>query len=113
MHELSLCRTILDLIHDRLAGHNCRVIKKITLEIGQLAAVDIAALRFAFAVISKGSKAEAAILEIIIVEGQARCNHCQQMVKIANYYDACRCCGEFALRVTQGDELRLKCMEVT
>ena len=79
---------------------------------GQLAAIDPAALRFGFEAVTKGTLIEHAILEIIAIEGQARCESCQKTVKLERYYDACPRCGNFLLTVTQGEALRLKCMEI-
>ncbi len=112
MHELSLCRTMLDMINEHVSNRNCRRVKKVVLEIGQLATVDEAALRFGFDVICKGTIAEQAILEMMTVEAQARCDHCQKTVKLQHYYDACENCGHFSLSVLQGDELRIKWIEV-
>ncbi len=112
MHELSLCQSILNIINDSVSGKNCRSIKKIALEIGQLTAVDHAALSFSFDVIKKGTIAENAILEIIEVEGWAICEFCQKAVRLKHYYEACQTCGNFSLTVTQGEELRVKFMEI-
>ncbi|OGV48999.1 MAG: hypothetical protein A3F46_07400 [Legionellales bacterium RIFCSPHIGHO2_12_FULL_42_9] len=58
MHELSLCRAILDIINEHIAGKHCNRVKKIIIEVGQLAAVDESALRFGFEAITKGTLAE-------------------------------------------------------
>ena len=112
MHELSLCRAIIDIVNEHVAGTNCTRVKKIDLEIGQLAGVDQAALRFGFEAITKGTIAEQAVLNIIVIEGQALCDTCQKTVKLEHYYDACQTCGHFSLAVTQGEELRVKSMEI-
>ena len=112
MHELSLCRTILDVINDHTIGKNCKRVKRVALEIGQLAAVDQSALRFSFDVVTKGTIAANALLDIIEVEGQAICDVCHKTVKLKHYFDACQTCGNFSLSVTQGEELRVKFREV-
>lgn len=112
MHELSLCRSILDIVNEHITGKKCTSVKRISLEIGQLAAVDKSALRFGFEAISKGTIAERATLDIIEVEGEALCDTCQKTVKLKHYYDACQTCGHFSLTITQGEELRVKFMEI-
>ena len=112
MHELSLCRSLLDIINEHAAGKPFKCVKKVTLEVGQLAAVDESALRFGFEIVTKGTLAEGAVLDIITVDGLAICNACHQCVKLENYYDACQNCGQFSLTVTQGEELRIQSMEV-
>lgn len=112
MHELSLCRSIIDIVNERVADKSCQRVKKITIETGQLAGIDESALRFGFDVVSKGTVAESAILEIMTIEGQAMCDTCQKIVPLKHYYDPCQTCGQFSLTMTQGDELRVKSMEV-
>jgi len=112
MHELSLCRTIIDIINDRVERKKYTRVKKISLEIGSLAAIDESSLRFGFDVVAKGTIAEGAILDIIKIEAQAICGMCHKTVKLRHYYDACQNCGQFLSVVTQGEELRVKCMEV-
>lgn len=112
MHELSLCRAILDIINEHIAGKYCNRVKKITIEVGQLAAVDESALRFGFEAITKGTLAEQADLEIITLEGQAICEACQKIVTLRHYYDPCQTCGHFSLKITQGEEMRVKSLEI-
>ena len=112
MHELSLCKAMLSIINNHVAGKSCTKVNVVVLEIGQLAAVDESALRFSFEVITKGTVAENARLDIIEVEGQANCSVCQKKVTLKRYYDACPICGNFSLIVIQGEELRVKFMEV-
>ncbi len=112
MHELSLCRSILDIVNDHVTDKPGRHVKKITLEIGQLSGVDESALRFSFDVIIKGTIAESALLEIIPLPGQAMCNTCHKIITLEHYFDPCKTCGQFTLTVTQGDELRVKSMEI-
>ena len=112
MHELSLCQRLMDIINEYVAGKHFKCVKKVTLEVGQLAAVDESALRFGFGITAKGTLAEDAVLDIITVEGRAICNACHQCVKLENYYDACQNCGQFSLTVTHGEELRIQSMEV-
>lgn len=114
MHELSLCRHILDIINDHVSSSlkSCNCVKKVVLEIGQLAAVDKAALSFSFDIVTKNTVADGATLEIIDIAGKAHCATCQKTVKLERYYDACPKCGTFSLTITHGEELRVKYMEV-
>lgn len=112
MHELSLCRAILDIINEHIAGKQCKRVKKITIEIGQLAAVNESALRFGFEAITKGTVAEQADLDIITLQGEAICELCQKKVTLQHYYDPCKTCGHFSLKITQGEEMRVKSLEI-
>ncbi|WP_347252135.1 hydrogenase maturation nickel metallochaperone HypA [Legionella sp.] len=112
MHELTLSRTILEIINESASTMNCQSIRTIYLEIGELTGVDEASLRFSFNVLAKGSVAENANLEIIKLKGKAICDFCHETVMLKNYYDGCVSCGRYSLRIIQGEELRVKSMEV-
>jgi hydrogenase nickel incorporation protein HypA/HybF len=101
-----------DMIKEQVEGKGIHAVKKISLEIGQLAAVDESALRFGFEIVLKDTFAEGAVLDIIVVEGLAVCTSCHEQVKLQTFYDPCLSCGQFTLNVIQGEELRLKSMEV-
>ena len=112
MHELSLCQSIIEIINQYVSEKENPIVKKITLEIGQLTGIDDSALRFSFDVITKGTVAEGAILEIMPIEGRAVCDTCQKIVILKNYYDPCENCSQFSSTIIQGNELRVKSMEV-
>lgn len=112
MHELGLCRQIIEIVQRHAAGRKCSRIKKIIVELGALSAVDTDALLFCFDAAAANTMAQGAVLEIIPVEGKAVCDSCKKTVKIVQLSDACEYCGNFALSILQGEELRVKSMEV-
>ncbi|KTD60625.1 hydrogenase nickel incorporation protein HypA [Legionella sainthelensi] len=112
MHELWLCKNILEIIREKANGTQCTRVKKIILEIGALAAIEKDALIFSFNVITEGTVAENAELDIIDISGKAFCESCQQLGPLQQYYDACHACGSHALKIVQGEELRVKSMVV-
>lgn len=111
MHELWLCKNILHIVKQQALDSNCTVIKKIYLEIGQMAAVDNYSLLFCFKVISQKTCAQNAALEIIKIPGKAVCESCKKIIFISNYGTACQFCGNYFLRLIQGNELIVKSME--
>ena len=48
MHEFSLCESILDSIAEQARRHGFRRVRRVVLDIGELANVELEALRFAF-----------------------------------------------------------------
>lgn len=112
MHEITLCKTMLEMVLHHLTGKKSLLVKKICLEVGLLTCIDVPALRFGFEVVCQGTAAEHAVLEIVTVSGQAQCTKCNLLIEIENYYDPCPSCGQMPLTVIKGDELRLKSMEV-
>lgn len=112
MHELWLCKNILDIINQNVPEKTGVRVKKVYLEMGQLAAIEKSTLIFNFNVISQGTAAENAELEIIDVAAKATCHGCKKMVYLTQYGDSCSTCGSHSLTITQGEELRVKSMEV-
>ena len=112
MHELSLAENILQLIEDAAAAQPFHRVKTVWLEIGQLACVEQESLRFFFAVVTEDSIARQAKLEIIGIAGQAVCQECHRTFPVAAYHETCPHCGCSALQITQGEEMRIRELEV-
>lgn len=110
MHEMSLAEGVLGVVEDALRGEPAGSVqvRSVRLEIGELAAVEIEALRFSFDVVKRGSVADAAELDVITLPGQAWCMKCADTVPLAQRGDGCPRCGSHQLQVTGGDELRVK-----
>ena len=112
MHEMSLCEGIRRVVDQAAAGPDVTRVTRVRLEIGRFAGVEKDALRFAWEVVMRGSKAEAAALEMIDLPGQALCYDCMRTVEIADRLDPCPRCGGGKLIPQGGDEMRIKDMEV-
>ena len=112
MHEMSICQSILETLEEQAALRNFTRVERVCLEIGPLAGVEIAALKFGFDVVMRGSLAAGARLEIVECPAEAWCRNCAATVPIGQRYDACPCCGSHQLQVTGGEQLRIKELEV-
>ena len=112
MHEMSLCENILDILEQQAREQQYHKVSTVWLEIGTLSSVEPEAMRFCFDAVMKGSLAEKAQLEIVLVQGQAWCLQCNKNVIIKQRYDACPDCDAFPLQVTNGEQMRIKELEV-
>ena len=112
MHELSLCRSIMDIVQQHLTERIGSKVTKIGVTIGELLAIDQAALSFSFEVITRNTPAEGAILDIVVIAGRANCEFCQQDVAIKRYFDVCPGCSNHLLLITDGEQLRVNYMEI-
>jgi hydrogenase nickel incorporation protein HypA/HybF len=108
MHELGIAMDVLDAATQRAEGAR---IKRITLEIGALAAVLPDALLFCFDLAAEGTSAEGATLEVRQVPGRAQCRACQGMVELQRPFGVCAC-GCSDLTWMSGNELRIVRLEV-
>ncbi len=86
-------------------------VARVTLEIGELAGVDVQALRFCFGVCTEGTSLAGAELDIVRVPARARCRSCGREEPTSSFAAACTC-GSFDRALIAGDELRLKDVEV-
>jgi len=108
MHEMGITQSIVAIVAEQAAG---RKVKRVTLEIGQLAAIMPDAIRFCFDVVAQGSALDGAALDIIEIPGRARCQDCGAEVALAEVYGHCGC-GSRRLERLAGQELNIKSMEL-
>ncbi len=112
MHEMSICESIVNVIEEQAAAQGFGRVRRVRLEIGPLAGVETEALRFSFDVVTRGSLAEGAALEIIETPVTGWCMPCGQPVAVRERFDACPECGSYQVQITGGEELRIKDLEV-
>lgn len=112
MHEMSLCLSLVDLLTEHLQAEGATRVLRVQLAIGALGQVEPAALVFCFDCAARGGPAEGALLEIKIIPGRAWCFDCGHGVAVTSRGDGCPDCGGSALRIEDGEQLRLSAMEV-
>ena len=112
MHEMSLCEGILEIMEAEAEKQQFQRIKKVWLQIGDLATVEIEALKFCYDVVVKNTLAQESELVIEHMPGKAWCMQCSQAVAVKTKFDACPDCGNYQLQLTQGEEMRIKELEV-
>ncbi|HCU54060.1 MAG TPA: hydrogenase maturation nickel metallochaperone HypA [Gammaproteobacteria bacterium] len=112
MHEMSLAENVLQIIEDSARAQNFQRVRRVMLEIGQLAAVEPEAMRFCFDAVTRGSLAEGARLEIIETPGAGRCFDCGETVEMQEQFALCPECGSGRVQITRGSEMRVKELEV-
>jgi hydrogenase nickel incorporation protein HypA/HybF len=112
MHEMSLCQGLFELMEGQQRKDGFQRVRHVVLEVGVLGHVEPEALRFAFESLAPGSLADGATLELIDVPARAWCMACSRSVDMERRGDPCPHCGGYQLIVEQGEELRLKELEV-
>lgn len=112
MHELSLALEVLRIAEEASCRQGFRRVRSVWLEIGQLSAVDIEAMRFCLDSVMAGTLADGAALHVIEVPGQGLCFNCEKTVPLAALYDPCPDCGRYPVQATGGCEMRVRELEV-
>lgn len=108
MHEMSLAGGVLRIVEDAAARERFVRVRRLTLEAGALAGVEVRALRFALEAIAPGTCLEGAEIEIEEPPGRAWCMRCCAAVPIASRIDACPRCAGHQLQPIEGTELRVR-----
>lgn len=109
MHELSITQGVVDICGQHAQG---RRVLSVTVEIGTLSGVVPEAVEFCFEACTRGTLLDEARLEIVRLQGKGRCLDCRAVSEIESYYDPCPSCGGFRLEIVQGEELRVKELDV-
>jgi len=108
MHELSLTQNIVAIVAEAAKG---RRVTRVTLEIGKLSGVMADAVAFCFDIVAQGTALEGASLEIIEIDGLARCEACGLEFEAETLFDPCPCGSVRSTRL-RGEELIVKSVEM-
>jgi hydrogenase nickel incorporation protein HypA/HybF len=111
MHEIGIATAIVDAVRVESARSDGAVLLAVGVRIGEFAAVDPEALRFAFEVITRGTNLQNLSFKIEICPCCRRCNACGQVFEF-NGSPQCPCCGASESRCAGGDELEIAYLEV-
>lgn len=109
MHELGITQNIVAIVSEHAKN---APVKRVTLEIGKLSAIMPDAIQFCFDVCTKGTVLEGATLEIIEISGIGKCRQCGAEVSLTQPFGVCHVCNSVELDIIQGEELKIKEMEV-
>lgn len=112
MHEMSLAEGIRSIVEDACLAQDVRRVATVVLEIGELAAVEVDALRFCLDAVLQGSVAEGAEVEVHTIPGRGQCPSCGLEAALHQRHDPCSGCGAYGLRPVAGVDMRVKELEV-
>ena len=107
MHELSIAQSILSIARKTLPENNTAVVTGIGLQIGELSAIEIDSLEFAFSVIRADTLFSKAELEIEIIPGEAVCMDCDTIFPLSSYGTPCPGCKGYAISILKGKEMKV------
>lgn len=108
MHELGITRNIVAIVGEAAAG---RRVRRVILEVGKLSGVMAAAIAFCFDEVARGTALDGAVLDIIEIEGCARCHVCGAEFGTETLFTPCPCGSRHWTRL-KGEELSIKAMEL-
>lgn len=113
MHEVSIMQNALEIAVDRARRQNATRIHRIHMRVGALSSVVPEALAFAFDVVTQGTPAEGATLEIERVPAVCYCPACQIEFEPDSLFYECPQCGSLNVEIRKGRELELTFLEAS
>lgn len=110
MHELSVTKSILRIVDEAAAGNRVVLVR---LRVGDLASIVDDSLEFYFKILSRGTLAEGARLELKRVRARASCGVCQNSFEVRlPLPDSCARCRSTDLTISGGTEFLVESIEV-
>jgi hydrogenase nickel incorporation protein HypA/HybF len=109
MHELSIAEAVMAIVERHARG---RKVETVELKVGHLRQVVPSALEFAFQLVSEGTVAEGAVLEMEVVPAAGECRSCKAWTPLPGFPLVCASCGGFDVEVTEGEELFVDSLEL-
>ena len=111
MHEMAIAEGILNIAFDYAEKNQASKITKITLKLGEMSGVEIEALNVSFDVLTKGTIAEGAELEVKRVPLMGKCNKCGKEFHIEQYNFFCPECDGILI-LQSGRELQVESLDM-
>lgn len=112
MHEFSICRSLIDQVEDVAREHRATAIKVIVVGLGPLSGIQPDELRQTFPLVSAGTIADGARLQIRNHPLQWRCLDCGEPSQTMTPTDRCGQCHSDNLQLLGGDKIVLEHVEV-
>lgn len=109
MHELSIAAAVADTAVAHAAGRKVSVVR---LRVGRLRQVVPRSLEFSFGLVTRGTVADGAVLELELVPAVLRCRPCAVAWEIEQAAFRCLACGGSDVEVLSGEELQVESIEV-
>lgn len=108
MHELSITQSVVEAVCAHAEG---RPVHTVRVRVGVLTAVVADSMRFCFDLVTAGTVAEGADLEIDQPPGTGHCRECASDFSLTDLVLLCPC-GSADVRITSGRELQIISMKV-
>jgi hydrogenase nickel incorporation protein HypA/HybF len=109
MHELSIARSIVEIVTEQAQRQGSGRVVGVTLRIGRLAAVHEQALRYGFTLVAEDTPLAGASLAVIEVPLRIWCPVCVAEVELPGIQRlACPTCGHLSGDIRAGQELEIE-----
>lgn len=112
MHELTLARSLIELVDEYCLQERASRVSKINIRLGELSAMT-RSLHFCFSTVAMGTSCEGAILNIDEIPLTVFCPTCDEVKKPTGKYSfRCSDCGMPTPKIVTGKEMQLTSIEL-
>lgn len=112
MHEVSIAHSILSIVENLLPEGQDSNVQSVQIKVGELSAIEIDALQFAFEIVKAKTRLENATLQIEKVTGTGQCSDCGHKFNMSHYATPCPKCNSFLVHITGGKEMKVVSFEL-
>jgi hydrogenase nickel incorporation protein HypA/HybF len=112
MHELSIVMSIVSSVQTEVAKQEAKEVRRIELDIGNLAGIEWDSFEFAWEPAIKNTVLEKAERVVNHIPAMAICVECNTEFEKHAPYDACPKCGNYLHRLQSGKELKIKSLVI-
>jgi hydrogenase nickel incorporation protein HypA/HybF len=112
MHELSIAKSIIDILEQEKRKHGFQSVISIDITLGPLSNVVPESLEFCFEAIKTDTIASDAKLSIRPVPMSAQCRACGKQSQFDTWETVCPDCGSVEMNIVSGSDLEIAGIEV-
>ena len=112
MHELGIANSVLEAVRAEMVRRPGARVRSVGLRVGELAGVEIDALRFCFDALVHETDLEGAALEAETCPRRHRCPACAESFVVRDYRTECPRCRNPRTECVGGTELELSYLEL-
>lgn len=109
MHELSICRSIVDIVDRHASGREVAVVR---VQVGQLRQIVPDTLVYCWSLINEGSRHAATRLEVESVPAAIECLDCSARTPLDEPILVCSGCGGTRIAIVSGEEFLITSLEL-
>jgi len=107
MHEMSIAKSIVDIVSVEMSKAGEGQVTELELEIGQLSGIEYESLDFALKAVQPGTVIEGSTITISKPPGEALCNDCGHLFETDTRVSACPECKSYGCSIIGGKQLRV------
>jgi len=111
MHGIGISEDILKIIKKRAREEKLDRIRKVKVKIGEMYMVSKEEILQTFEMVSKGSVADGAQIEVDIIPLTVKCGECENVLKGKEFSLSCPGCGGTDLGILSGEDLIVEALE--